>query len=277
MLSLCMIVKDEEPVLARCLASARDVADEIVVVDTGSADGTVAIARGFGAVVIHHDFADLDFGRARNRALEAARGDFALVLDADEELCAGGGEVVRRLVGGPAGAGYVATRHNHDPSGPRRAGDDHAVRLFPLRPWIRYRERVHETVDASILAAGGRLCRSAIEIDHYLPGAGRQREKGRFYLSLLRRDLAADPDNVDRLTFLAAEHHRLGDFPAATRVAERIAGLLPDDHEAHLMVALYHHAFGGDQDQAKASVRAALRLRPGDPEASALWRELSAA
>jgi cytochrome c-type biogenesis protein CcmH/NrfG len=165
----------------------------------------------------------------------------------------------------------VATRRNHDAG---RVCVDHVVRLFPLRPGIRYRARVHETVDAAILAAGGRLRRSAIEIDHHLPAADRQREKGRFYLSLLHRDLAGDPDNVDRLTFLAAEHHRLGDFAEATRVVERIAGLRPDDPEAHLAVALYHHAFGGNRERARAGVRSALRLRPGDLEASALWRAL---
>ena len=271
MLSLCMIVKDEEQVLDRCLAGVRDAVDEIVVVDTGSADDSIEIARDHGATVLRHDFADLDFAAARNRSLAAARGDFALVLDADETLHPDSRGLVRRLAAEGGAVGYVVNRHN-------RRGDeqsvDHAVRLFALRPEFRYRNRVHETIDGSILGSGGRLRRSHVVIEHHLASAEREAEKARLYLELLRRDLADDPDDVDRLTFLAAEHHKLGEFGAATEVAERIAGLLPDDFGAHLAVALYHYAYGGDRLRARQSVRTALRIRPLDPEAYALWTAL---
>ena len=107
-------------------------------------------------------------------------------------------------------------------------------------------------------------------IEHHLPTAEREAEKNRLYMRLLQRDLADDPDDVDRLTFLAAEHHKLGDYREATDVAERIAGLLPDDFGAHLTLALYHFAYGGDRARARQSVRTALRLRPNDPEAQGL-------
>ncbi|MEV6850221.1 hypothetical protein, partial [Actinoplanes sp. NPDC051411] len=59
-----------------------------------------------------------------------------------------------------------------------------------------------------------------------------------------------------------------------TEVAERIAGLLPEDFGAHLTLALYHFAYGGDRARAHEAVRIALRLRPRDPEAYALWTAL---
>jgi len=267
-LSLCMIVKNEQAVLDRCLTSARDAVDEIVVVDTGSADDTVEIARDHGATVLRHDFADLDFAAARNRSLDAATGDFVLVLDADETLHEDSAGLIRLLAGENEPVGYVVNRHN------RRDGErttvDHAVRLFARRPGFRYRHRVHETVDTAIIEAGGRLRRSLVVIEHHLAPAEREAEKNRLYTRLLERDLADDPDDVDRLTFLAAEHHKLGDFRAATEVAERIAGLLPDDFGAHLTVALYHFAYGGDRTRAHQAAATALRLRPGDPEAYAL-------
>jgi cytochrome c-type biogenesis protein CcmH/NrfG len=135
---------------------------------------------------------------------------------------------------------------------------------------------VHETIDASILEAGGRLRRSHVMIEHHLPSAEREAEKGRLYLDLLRRDLADDPDDIDRLTFLAAEHHKLGEFGAATEVAERLAGLLPDDFGAHFTVALYHFAYGGDRARARRSVQTALRIRPADAEALELHAQLAA-
>jgi glycosyltransferase involved in cell wall biosynthesis len=279
-LSLCMIVKNEQAVLDRCLASARGAVDEIIVVDTGSTDDTIETARDHGAKVLHHDFTDFDFAAARNRSLNAATGDFALVLDADETLHPAGKVLIRRLAAesaghsGPVnhGVGYVINRHNRREGTP--ATVDHAVRLFALRPGFRYRGRVHETVDTAILEAGGRLRRSHVIVEHHLPAAQREAEKGRLYLRLLERDLADDPDDVDRLTFLAAEHHKLGDFRSATEVAERIAGLLPDDFGAHLTLALYHFAYGGDRARARRSVRTALHLRPDDPEAQGLLSAL---
>ncbi len=83
-ISLCMIVKNEEKTLARCLESAGGLADEIIVVDTGSDDGTPAIAAQCGAV---HSFAWTDdFAAARNYAFSLASGDYLFWLDADDVL-----------------------------------------------------------------------------------------------------------------------------------------------------------------------------------------------
>ena len=86
-ISLCMIVKDEEAMIGRCLQAARDAVDEIVVVDTGSTDRTVEIAESLGARVLHHEW-DGDFSAARNVSFEAATGDWVMYLDADEVLVA---------------------------------------------------------------------------------------------------------------------------------------------------------------------------------------------
>jgi tetratricopeptide (TPR) repeat protein len=83
LLSASLIVKDEEAVLADCLSALREVADEIVVYDTGSTDGTKEIAREHGARVID-GYWDDHFGDARNRSLAHCRGQWALIVDADE-------------------------------------------------------------------------------------------------------------------------------------------------------------------------------------------------
>ena len=84
-LSACLIVKDEEENLAGCLQSLQGLADEIVVYDTGSSDGTVDVARAHGATVIE-GYWDDDFGRARNAALAACTGEWILHVDADETV-----------------------------------------------------------------------------------------------------------------------------------------------------------------------------------------------
>jgi glycosyltransferase involved in cell wall biosynthesis len=80
-----MIVRDEEENLRACLASAADLFDEIVVVDTGSADRTAEVARSFGARLFDFVWVD-DFAAARNAALARATGDYAFWLDADDRL-----------------------------------------------------------------------------------------------------------------------------------------------------------------------------------------------
>ncbi|OXS62677.1 glycosyl transferase [Cohnella sp. CIP 111063] len=84
-ISLCMIVKNEEAVLERCLESVRDAVDEIVIVDTGSTDRTVEIARRWTDAVYHFDWIE-DFAAARNASFAYATQSHILWLDADDRL-----------------------------------------------------------------------------------------------------------------------------------------------------------------------------------------------
>jgi cellulose synthase/poly-beta-1,6-N-acetylglucosamine synthase-like glycosyltransferase len=84
-LSVCMIVKNEQRFLGQCLASVKDIADELIVIDTGSTDRTIEIAREHGAQVGHFEWCN-DFAAARNASIAPATGDWILFLDGDEEL-----------------------------------------------------------------------------------------------------------------------------------------------------------------------------------------------
>ena len=84
-ISACMIVKNEEALILTCLNSIKNAVDEIVIVDTGSTDNTVALAKNFGARVYSHAWND-SFSEARNHSLRYASGDWILQIDADEEL-----------------------------------------------------------------------------------------------------------------------------------------------------------------------------------------------
>ena len=84
-ISACLMVKNEEAFLGNCLSSIRSFVDEIIVVDTGSTDRTVEIAEQFGAKVYPHPW-EGDFSKHRNQSMSYARGDWILVIDADEVL-----------------------------------------------------------------------------------------------------------------------------------------------------------------------------------------------
>src|ERR1700732_5069990 len=99
-LSLCMIVKNEERNLARCLDSVRGLTSEFIIVDTGSTDATPNIAAHYGAELIPFDFTTVDFAAARNRAIQRARAQWILVLDADEVLELDGVPKIEKLIAG---------------------------------------------------------------------------------------------------------------------------------------------------------------------------------
>jgi glycosyltransferase involved in cell wall biosynthesis len=273
--SLCMLVRNEETRLGKCLQSAAALAGEIIIVDTGSTDGTLEIAADYGARILGFDFGVVDFAAARNYGLTAAKKPWILVLDSDETIDPASLPLIRELAARGENAGYYVERLNHRPNGEPPAVD-YAVRLFPNRPEYRYRGRVHETVDASILAGGGRLARSGVRIHHDFaldPEARRQRN--RRYIDILREELAADPADDSRLDFLAAEYHQLGMFEEATEVAERIVKARPADARAHLNAGVYHLVYRKDPERARGFFVEALRLRPGYEEAQSFLDSMS--
>lgn len=272
--SLCMIVKNEESTLLRCLDSVRSLTPELVVIDTGSGDQTPHLAAAHGAKVSAFDFTFVDFAAARNHALSLATGRWVLVLDADETLHSASIPIIKDLAARNENAGYYFERLNYETgsAGPRK---DYIVRLFPNRPEYRYRGRVHETVDAAILAGGGRLLRSEIRLDHvFASDPETRRRKNLRYIAILKEEIAADPTDHSRLVFLAAEYHQLSMFEEAARVAERLARARPLDPQAHLHAGVYHLLYTKERGRAQSELQEALRLRPEYPEAQSFLRLL---
>jgi glycosyltransferase involved in cell wall biosynthesis len=273
-ISLCMIAKNAESSLERCLDSVKSLQPEIVIADTGSSDSTPEIARERGATVTTFDFTFVDFAAARNHTLAQASGKWILILDADETLDPAGIPTVQDLIEQSENAGYYFERLNHRPA-PEPATTDYAIRLFPNRPGYRYRGRVHETVDASILAGAGRLVKTGIRIHHeFASDQHSRRQKNLWYIAILNEEIAADPSDSSRLDFLAAEYHQLGMFQEAAKVAEQIATVRPLDATAHLHAGVYHLLYTGEPDRARLDLLTALRLRPHFPEAQAFLETL---
>ena len=163
-LSLCMIVKDEEKHLARCLSSVKDVVDEIVIVDTGSTDKTIEIAESFGAKIFHFDWVN-DFSAARNFALSKCSGDWILYLDADEELNRDCIEEVRKIKSHtPAGIYCIVTSLG---SSTVKGSVIRYPRLFANVPGIEFNGKVHEQIIDSLKKNKIPLIDSKIEIIHH--------------------------------------------------------------------------------------------------------------
>ena len=148
MLSLSMIVRNEAERLERCLASVAGFVDEMVVLDTGSSDATIAIAAGCGAVVHQLPWPG-DFAPARNAALQHVRGDWVLVLDADEWLLSEARGPLRQLMGQ---SDLLLINLLRQELGAAQSPYSNVSRLFRRHPAIHWSRPYHAMVDDSVLA-----------------------------------------------------------------------------------------------------------------------------
>lgn len=229
-ISLCLIVRDEAGTLPRCLDSAAGAADELVVVDTGSVDGTPDVARARGARVVRRPWQH-DFAAARNAALAEATGDWILYLDADEELEAGAAERIRALVAGDEADGYLCQVVNL--TGSRAAPEREislALRLFRNAPGHRFTGAVHERL---LLPPGARVRDGGFRIHHwgYLDEALRDRAKLERNADLARRMVEADPDDALARFHLAVALHLQGRYAEAAEHCRHALALAPSPEE----------------------------------------------
>ena len=217
-LSLCMIVKDEEEMLPRCLAAVRDAVDELVIVDTGSKDRTREIALEFGAKLIDFEWTG-SFSDARNVSFDAATGDWLMFLDADEVLVEGDGERLRALTGQTWREAHYLLETNHTGTLEDGTAVTHnALRVFRNRPGLRFEGRIHEQIAQHLPAfLPERLAVSDVRIDHYgYLGAVRDaKEKSRRNIELLERQVAEGLDSPFLAFNLGSEYAAAGDAVAA--------------------------------------------------------------
>lgn len=148
-ISACVIVKNEIATIARCLQSVREVVNEMIVVDTGSTDDTVRIAKQIGARVFYFQWRN-DFAAARNYALKQAKGDWIIFLDADEYFLAETVPNIRPLLeklhGNPKIDAVTCLMENTNGVDGSLRGSNPTVRLFRNSREIRYEGKVHESI-----------------------------------------------------------------------------------------------------------------------------------
>lgn len=146
--SLCMIVKNEETSLPKCLGSVNNFVDEIVVLDTGSTDKTPQIAQQFGAKVYYFPWNN-NFSSARNEALKYVTGDWILVLDADETLT---DEIIPLLKTVISKEEYLVINLVRQEVGSTQSPYSLVSRLFRYHPNIYFDRPYHALIDDSVTA-----------------------------------------------------------------------------------------------------------------------------
>jgi tetratricopeptide (TPR) repeat protein len=228
-LSLCMIVRDEEQMLPRCLAAVAGAVDEIVIVDTGSTDATIEIARSFGARVIEREWTG-SFAEARNASFDAASGDWLMYLDADELLVREDIELLRALTGRTwREAFHLSLTHYTGDTGEGTALVQNALRVFRNRPEYRFVGRLHEQITESLPTyLPERFEATGVRIEHYgFLGVVRDgREKSRRNIEILELQRAESAPSPFLHFNLGSEYAAVGDATAALGEFERSWALL---------------------------------------------------
>lgn len=207
-LALVLIARNESRSIERCLNSARPWVDRMVVLDTGSTDTTVDLARACGAEVHRTPWTD-DFSAARNHVLGLASADWNLVLDADEWI-ESGGESLRNGLNGPPLLGVACVHSEYDAGDAtnRAMNRSWMTRLLPRG--VRYQGRVHEQVASDLPRR-----RLDLHIGHDGYRDAQMATKRRRNRPLLMKDLADHPNDPYILYQLGKDTEVHGEFALA--------------------------------------------------------------
>jgi glycosyltransferase involved in cell wall biosynthesis len=290
-LSFCMIVRNGGNTLAACLDSVIPIADELIVVDTGSTDDSKDIARRCGATVVAVPWQD-DFAKARNHYLRIAKGRWILSLDADEQLgVVDKARLIEQLGRYPRTA-FMLTIRNYfvspDASQLLRPGlaapevvpgvaysVSRTVRLFPRLRGIRYTYPVHESLLPALRRQGVAVRPCHIPIHHmgYLYGWQALDQKSRLYGELGARKLAEHPDYFLAYLELGKIRLRAGLLDEAERLFVECLRLNSRCSRAHYYLAIVH-VQRGNWPRALDAARQAHKMSPDHDDVTSLVANL---
>lgn len=238
-ISLCMIMKNEAKVLARCLESVKDIVEEIVIVDTGSTDESIKIAESFGAKIIKRKWTD-DFSTARNTGIEKATCDWILILDPDEILSLKDHDKIKHICSDYRFHAYRLHTRNYTldirQQGALPNTNDYAegkgypgfilstkTRLFLRVTGLRFKGAWHELLDWDIEIQKTPVATIEIPVHHYPHEISQAsyKEKALFYNRLGLKKIREWPFNPQAWHELFVSYMVLKDYRKASYCAAR--------------------------------------------------------
>lgn len=260
-IAAALIVRDEARCITRCLESIRPHVDRMLVLDTGSIDGTPELAAACGAEVHHLEWPN-DFAAARNHALDLADADWNLIIDADEWIVSGG-EQLRRWCRGRPRLGMLCVHSALEGDTTSATGRRNWMgRLLPRG--VRYAGRVHEQPVSSLPHERIDL---HIAHDGYLPDQiVRKRDRNG---PLLLRDLQDRPGHPYLLYQLGKDREQRGELEtASTHYAAAFQGVTPHARWRHALVLRHLNCLRkiGQLDTALALAEREMPNWPDSPD-----------
>jgi glycosyltransferase involved in cell wall biosynthesis len=223
-LSACVITKNEEKTLPMCLQSVKPIVDEIIVVDTGSQDNTVEVAKSFGAQVYHFEWVN-DFSKAKNYALSKATGDWIIFLDADEYFTSESIPLIKEVIKDAEAKNcdlIISLMSNFDKTSKQMINSVHHVRIFRRHPEIQYVGAIHERVVRNGMTPRALNAIEHIKIIHtgYSVETVKEKNKSERNLDLLKAELKRNPNSGDIHFYLAESYMANAEFEIALNHAK---------------------------------------------------------
>jgi len=286
--SLCMIVKNEEEFLSKCLDRVKSIVDEIIIVDTGSKDRSRDIATVFGAQVFDFEWSD-DFAEARNFSINKAKGDWIFIMDADELISPKDYKRFRKISAkkpsGITAVSFVTRNYCHrantigwNPNDGHYIQEEagigwlpsEKVRLFSNSKEIMFEGVVHEMVDPVLKRNGIKIKKSKIPIHHYgRLNTDRLDQKGQTYYEIGCKKLAEDGEDISAVRELAIQANILEKNTEAIALWEKFLSMHPNNDaisEAYVNMGTAYIRMK-DYRKALTSAKKAVALYPEMKEA----------
>lgn len=219
-ISLCMIVKNEEESIGRCLESVRGFVDEMIIVDTGSTDRTVEICTTFGAKIFHYEWND-HFAHARNYGLEQASGDWLLWLDADEEMKKADFAQFRDKIFQEQDKSvfsiYLINYYGSYPPSEDVAFNIAHPRIFRNHIGIRYNNAIHEQLNLLEVMKEEEIGFLPLKVYHYgyMDEVVANKDKAKRNIELIKKEIEKDENDSWLNYHLASEYYRIVDLETA--------------------------------------------------------------
>jgi glycosyltransferase involved in cell wall biosynthesis len=254
-----MMVKDEEALLPQCLESIKEAVDEIIVVDTGSTDRTVEIAKSYGAKIYHHPWEN-NFSKHRNQSISYASQDWILIMDADEAFFYEDAPKLKRILRETHADFLYLQCYDLEKTG-KVHGVFNQVRLFRNSLDMNYTSRVHNQ-----LQTVGKGEYSKLRFRHFGYGLSpdKMEEKHKRTTSLLLQSIREDPENPYYHHQLAASYSMHREFEKAIEEGELALALMREKGLKSIYFVNVYYAVAqgcfalGDLDRAESVCREAL-------------------
>jgi GT2 family glycosyltransferase/tetratricopeptide (TPR) repeat protein len=286
-LSACIIAKNEEGNLPRCLLNLQPIADEIILVDTGSTDRTKEIAFAFGAQVFD------DFSLARNFSLSKANGQWILVHDADEIISPRDYDKLRAIIDKKVSkpVAYILTTRNYTrnfllegwtanageyPEEEKGVGwvASPKARLLINDERFRFVNPVHELLEPSLLKANANIIDCKVPVHHYGPLYNEKAaNKGEFYYQLGKKKLEETGKNVKAIREMATQAAAMGRYEEAIKLWEEYIRFHPATNAYYSMAYCYMEM--EQFEKALTAAKKALELDGNSTEAVVRYANIS--
>lgn len=275
--SLCMIVKNEEESLPRCLESVKSLVDEIIIVDTGSEDATVRIAKRYGAKIYTYSWND-SFADARNYSISKASGEWLLIMDADDELYHDDAEKLIALVNDPQAKNvYYMKTLCFTGTVPELSNIilNLNVRLIRNGLGYHFEGNIHEHPVGDENTPNVPMATVDIRFYHYgyLQHEIDSKAKRKRNINLLEKELKNKPNDELTLFYMANEYYAAKDFETSIIFFEKSLSLCNPANSLFTKILfriIMCYYIKGDYERAIQYIKHVLSYYPGFTDAEML-------